>query len=172
VWNEICQSNGKPHSAVQLMSNTFITDAVTGGLLAGTLSTAALVSRGHVEQGSAAAPVNAISHWFWPLRALRRDDVSLRHTATGITVHFLSSLFWSSAFVWLRRRRARPTPGNAVLDAAAVTATAAVVDLKVVPQRLSPGFERRLSPGSVSWVYILFGVGLAVAGSLASRRRY
>jgi hypothetical protein len=154
------------------MSNTFTTETLTGGLLAGTLSTAALISRGHVEQGSAAAPVNAISHWIWPVRALRRDDVSLRHTATGIVVHFLSSLFWSSAFVLLRRLRARPTPGNAVLDAAAVTAAAAVVDLQVVPERLSPGFERRLSPGSVAWVYILFGIGLAVTGSIASRRRH
>jgi hypothetical protein len=74
--------------------------------------------------------------------------------------------------VLLRRLRARPTPGNAVLDAAAVTAAAAVVDLQVVPERLSPGFERRLSPGSVAWVYILFGIGLAVTGSIASRRRH
>jgi hypothetical protein len=152
------------------MSRTFTTDALTSGLLAGSLSTGVLLAQGRREQASAAAPVNAISHWIWPRRALQRDDVSMAHTGTGLALHLGSSLLWSSAFTLLRRMRERPTVANAVVDAAAVTATAALVDLKVVPKRLSPGFEERLSPASVAWVYVLFGAGLAVAACLADRR--
>ena len=39
-----------------------------------------------------------------------------------------------------------------------------------MPQRLSPGFEERLAPSSVAWVYVLFGTGLAVAACLARNR--
>jgi hypothetical protein len=46
-----------------------------------------------------------------------------------------------------------------------------VVDLGLVPERLSPGFERRLSRPSTGLVYLSFGVGLALGGLLALRDR-
>jgi len=47
---------------------------------------------------------------------------------------------------------------------------AALVDLRLVPERLTPGFERRLSRRSLAWTYVGFGAGLALAGLLAQRR--
>jgi hypothetical protein len=144
--------------------------AVTTGLLAGLLSTAILLWRGRAETRNAIAPINAISHWFWPDEALRRDDPSLKHTGTGIALHVGSSLLWSTVYGWLRARRRAPTALNAAVDAAAVTAVAAVVDLAVVPERLTPGFERRLSKPSLATVYGSFAIGLALGGLIALRR--
>jgi hypothetical protein len=144
--------------------------AITDGLLAGLLSSVVLLWRGRADAGRAAAPINAISHWFWPRQALRRNDASLKHTGTGAALHYGSSLLWSTVYGWVRARRQRPTPLNAVLDAAAVTAVAAVVDLAVVPERVTPGFEHRLSPASLTLVYASFAAGLALGGWLALRR--
>ena len=44
----------------------------------------------------------------------------------------------------------------------ALSALAAWVDLAVVPPALSPGFERRLSRGSLCLVYLGFAAGLAL----------
>ena len=65
------------------------------GAAAGSLSAAVLAWRGRVETGSPAAPVNAVSHWFWGREALGRDDATLDHTAAGAAVHYLSALFWA-----------------------------------------------------------------------------
>jgi hypothetical protein len=143
--------------------------AFSSGLAAALLSTA-LTWRGRMEQRSAAAPLNAISHWFWPRSALWRDDVSLRHTGTGIALHLGSSLLWSTVYALLRSARPEPGPVDALGDAAAVTALAATVDLAIVPERLSPGFEHRLRPAGLGWVYGAFAVGLAAAGCFALRR--
>jgi hypothetical protein len=139
---------------------------LTSGMLAATVSAAVLLWRGRRETGNVAAPVNAISHWLWPQKALQNDDVSLRYTATGSAVHYASSMLWAGLYEVIRRRRRRPTAGNACADAAAVTAVAAVVDLKLVPPRLTPGFEHRLTPAGLAMVYGGFALGLAVGGLL------
>jgi len=138
------------------------------GLASGLLSAAALLWRGRAELQRAVGPLNAPSHTMWGDRALRQDGVSLRYTALGTVTHLASAMFWGVVYDLLRRRHARPTMANAVTDAAAVTATAACVDF-VLPQRLTPGFERRLSTGGLVWVYAGFACGLVLGAALAER---
>ena len=140
-----------------------------GGTVAALLSAAMLLWRGR-QDSSAAAPINAISHWLWPRSAMTRDDASLRYTGTGGAVHLASSMLWSAIYGGVRTQRRYPTALNAVTDAAAVTALAAVVDLKLVPERLTPGFQHRLSGRSLFLVYAGFGLGLALTGLAALRR--
>lgn len=137
---------------------------LTDGLLSAAASAAALVWRGRRERHSAAAPLNAVSHIVWSDAALARNDVSLRHTATGAVLHVASALLWGGLYSWLRHRRWRPNAGNAVVDAVAVSALASLVDFKVVPPRLTPGFEHRLSRQGVAWVYVALAAGLALGG--------
>lgn len=141
------------------------------GALAGLLSTAVLAWRGRREEGTAAGALNAPSHWVWGREALRNDDVDLRHTLVGQGVHWASGLLWAGVYGWMQNRRRRPTLANAVGDAALVTAVAALVDLKLTPERFTPGFERRLTPRSLWMVYGSFGLGLAAAGLGALRQR-
>jgi hypothetical protein len=155
----------------QLLSRFPLGTTLSGGALAGLASAAVLMWRGRKDAGSAAAPLNAVSHWFSPRRALREDRASLAFTVPGTAVHMASSLLWASLFGAVRGLRRQPTVANAVADAAAVTSLAAVVDLKLVPERLTPGFERRLSDRSLVMVYGGFAIGLALAGALAARRR-
>lgn len=94
----------------------------------------------------------------------------MRHTGTGFAVHHASSLFWAALYELVQARRRRVSPSTLTMDAAAVTAVAAVVDLKLVPERLTPGFERRLSRPSLAAVYVAFGIGLA-SSALWRRQR-
>jgi hypothetical protein len=143
--------------------------ALVDGLLAALVSGAMLLWRGRADTGRAWPPINAISHWLWPRDAMRRNDASVKHTLTGAAVHYGSSVFWALAYRRLLSRRRHASVLDAAADAAAVTALAAVVDLAVVPKRLTPGFEQRLTRPSITLVYAGFAVGLALGGLLARR---
>ena len=169
------------------MSKTSVwRDAVTSGSAASALSLIALMLGGRRENASAVAPINAVSHWLHGPRAYRVDRTTLAHTALGAGVHHASAIFWGGLYALLLRQMAasRPRPpkrlarGTAasspaltarevVAGAAVVTAVAALTDLRLVPPRLSPGFENRLSSTAVSAVYLAFGAGLALAGMAA-----
>lgn len=136
--------------------------ALRSGSLASIASTGALAASGVRDCQSAYAPINAVSHWLWKDRALRKDDPSLRYTASGYVIHHLASIFWASLFEGMAEATARPRSNKEVLfDAATVAALAAVIDLRCTPERLTPGFERRLSPAPLTAVYVAFGLGLA-----------
>jgi hypothetical protein len=140
------------------------------GFSAGTLSALALLALGRRETGSPWAPLNAVSHMLWGRRAYWRDDPSAAYTLLGTGLHAGSSMLWGGLYTLLRRRRLRPTLANAVSDAALVTAAAAVVDLKLVPARFTPGFEHRLSKGGLGLFYGSFALGLALIGARALSR--
>jgi hypothetical protein len=143
---------------------------VPAGLVASLLSMVGLALRGRAETGSAAAPFNAISHWIYGARALRLDTADMRHTAFGAAVHAGSSVFWATVYEEaVCRREPPPTTTGLVAGAAGVAALAAVTDFALVPERLTPGFEHRLSKRSLVLTYALFAAGLALGG-LAARR--
>jgi hypothetical protein len=136
------------------------------GLASAIVSAAALAWRARQELGRPVAPLNAPSHWLWGDRALRQGGASWRYTGIGGLTHLGSSLFWAALYDQLRRRRRHPTPQNAIADAAVTAGIAAVVDLVVVPRRLTPGFERQLSKRGVAEFYAAFAAGLAIGGLL------
>jgi hypothetical protein len=152
---------------------TLMRGVAASGSAASLLSITALALLGRRDSGSALAPLNAPSHWLFGRRALRQDGASLRYTATGLLTHQLSALFWALFYEGLlhRARPGAPSAARQLGDAALVTAAAAVVDLLVVPERLTPGFEHRLSRGSLALVYAAFGIGLACGGMWVERRR-
>lgn len=146
------------------------TRTLVPGLLASLLSTLVLLWRGHREAASALSPINAVSHWIWPRSAFQHADASARYTGTGLALHTGSALFWAAIYSALQMARPRRDAASAIGDAAVVSAVAAAVDLKFVPERLTPGFERKLSTGSLALVYGSFGLGLAIGGLLLRER--
>lgn len=140
------------------------------GMAAGVLSGLMLGVRSRADTGRFTPAINAPSHWQWGREAIRRTDVTVSRALVGAILHQGAAVFWGALYEYLQSRRARRTAANAALDAALVTSTAAIVDLKVMPPRLTPGLEDRLSNRSLVLVYGLFAVGLALGGSLANRR--
>lgn len=145
-------------------------DGAASGTVAGLTSLGMLAWRGREETGSAFAPVNAPSHWIWRDRALRQNGPSWRYTLVGLLVHQGASVFWGVLYERYLAGRNVAQPAVADLrDAAVATAAAATVDLVMTPRRFTPGFEKRLSPRGLLWVYAGFAVGMAL-GSRALRR--
>ena len=146
--------------------------ALLAGSLGSVLSTVALAAAGRRQAGSAAAPLNAISHWYWKDEALHRQETDLTHTAAGYLTHHGVSIFWAAVHAALAHRRpALRTGAGVVAGAIATSAAACFADFRLAPHRFTPGYEHRLSRSALLAVYAAFAVGLG-AGALALRGRY
>lgn len=145
--------------------------ALVSGAAASALSTVALAACGRREQGSAAGPNNGPSQWVYGRGAAYRRGASLRYTLVGFLVHHLSATGWALLHERVFNNRPRPqTPGERLARAAATAAVANVVDFRLTPKRLRPGFEVQLSKKSLLIVYAAFAVGLALASGRGPRR--
>lgn len=152
--------------------------ALREGAIAGTVatlvSTALLAVIGRRESGSAVAPVNAVSHWLWGDESLHADGADLRHTLTGFVTHHLAAVFWASLYSLLHGHRGEArTPVQALAGGIATSAVAYAVDYHVVPQRLTPGWEHRMTPGSLAAAYGSLALGFTLGALLlgAAHRR-
>lgn len=145
-------------------------EGVVSGSLASILSAAYLAYAGQ-RRGHPAAPVNAVSHWFFGDRALRKDEPSLLYTVSGYLTHHAAAIFWAvlHAKAWGTRREAKK-PLPAAAGAATAAAVACFVDYQLTPKRLTPGFEHRLARPEMANVYACFALGLMV-GSLLMKKR-
>lgn len=151
--------------------STTLREGLIAGSVASLTSAVALLIAGRQQPQDAFAPVNAISHWLWGDEALHRNGPNLRHTAVGYLIHHAASVFWGvlHARAWGERPGTkRPVP--ALAGAAVASGVACFVDYQITPQRLTPGFEHRLSRPALGAVYAAFAVGLAVGSMLAHRR--
>lgn len=137
-----------------------IARAMLSGSAAALVSSLALALAGRREAGSALAPINAVSHWYWGKRAQRQDGASAKYTLMGYLTHHAASIFWALFFERLIGRRR--TPANALASGAAVATLAAAVDYTITPKRLTPGYEARLSVPALVTVYAAFALGLAL----------
>jgi hypothetical protein len=146
-------------------------DGLISGSLASLVSTAVLAARGRSEAGSGYAPINAVSHWLYGDRAAYQDSPSARYTLPGYVIHHGSSLIWGVLYErWFgQRAEARDLP-PALAGAVAVAAMACFVDYKMTPERLQPGFEKRLSTPSMAMVYGGVAAGFVIRGLLMSGR--
>lgn len=144
--------------------------AMVSGSYASLGSSVALLAGGVRDTRSAIAPVNAVSHWLWKDKALRQHKASLRYSLAGYAIHHAASIFWAVFYEKLALRHGRAsTKTQVIADALTVSALACAVDMQCTPERLTPGFERKLSKKSLFVVYVAFGVGLALHALLGRK---
>jgi hypothetical protein len=131
-----------------------------------TIATAGvLASLAYLEGHHPVRTTNATSHWFHGDAAGRSHAFDLRHTATGFATHYAASTFWGVIFQALRNL----TPARPVaVDALGVSALAALVDYAMVPKRLTPGWEKVVTPWSIA---ITYGVMMAALIKTSPRDR-
>jgi hypothetical protein len=149
-----------------------VKDAVLPGSAAAITSALVAAVRGRRDSGSAIAPINAVSHALWGDRAAESSSASFRYTAVGLLIHTGASIFWAAVFEKLFRRAAeRGGIGAPLLYGTALSAVAYVTDYYLVPRRFTPGFEKRVSQGSLLAVYASLAVTLGVAAALRGRKQ-
>jgi hypothetical protein len=145
-------------------------EGIVSGSLASVLSASYLAWAGG-RRGEPAAPLNAVSHWFFGNRSLREDEPSALYTFTGYLTHHAASIFWATlhAKLWGARQQAKQ-PLPALAGGVAAAGVACFVDYQLTPKRLTPGFEHRLGRPEMVNVYACFALGLAIGSMLMKRR--
>jgi hypothetical protein len=151
---------------------TALREGAVTGTIAGVLSAAVLAIIGQRQAGSAVAPINAVSHWIWGEESLQAQEPSLRHTLTGYVTNHLAAIFWAVLYsrAYGHRDEAKQLP-QAVAGGVATSAVAYVVDYHVVPKRLTPGWEHRISPGAMLATYGALAAGFALGALLLQQQR-
>jgi hypothetical protein len=132
-------------SLVQHLRNIARTTTITTAA-----TSAAVTALAKADTHHAAAALNAVSHILWGDDAAKVDDWDVRHTLVGSAINGSAMGAWSILHEALPRAH---TWWGAALKGVLLSATAYVVDYHVVPKRLTPGFERRLSASSMLVTY-------------------
>lgn len=140
------------------------------GITASAATTVAAAVCGALEQNSPLAPVNAVSHIPWGDEAAQQDELSWKYTATGLALNTAAVTSWAAVYEWGCSHLADDDVAGAVTGGAVVSALAYITDYHVVPERLTPGFEKRLSNQSLLGIYATLALSLAL-GRLARPRR-
>lgn len=102
------------------------------------------------------AAIGASSHWLWP-EAGADGRFHPGETGVGIATNLVAAAMWGAVMAATLRRTAAPPLTVAV----AVAVGAAVIDYGVLPRRLSPGWDRVLSPVGVVAGFVALAVGMA-----------
>jgi hypothetical protein len=146
-------------------------DSVVTGAVADLAVGAAIAVFGRRDSGSAIAPVNASSHALWGDEAAHVEQITLRHTLPGLLINAGAGIWWALVFQKLfgaaSDRHGLPA---AVAGGAATAALSYIVDYHLVPRRLTPGWELRISRRSLFMSLGAMGAGLAAGALLAARR--
>jgi hypothetical protein len=144
-----------------------VISALVTGTVASLVSTAALAALAKTEGKQATQPTNSTSHWLHGENAGRYAGIDLAHTGVGLATHQASAIFWALPFeAWLASHPPRSSM-ELLLDAAGMSAIAAVVDYGMTPKRLTPGWELILSKGAIGGAFASLAIGL-VAGAMVS----
>jgi hypothetical protein len=147
------------------MLETFARVALSGTAVS-IVSTIALALAAKAEGRHPVRPTNATGHWFRGDEAAASRKFDAKHTVLGFATHEGASVFWAALFQALRKL----TPGRpAAADAVAVSALAVFVDYLVVPKRLTPGWEKVLTPRSIGLAY--GGMALALWATSSPTRK-
>jgi hypothetical protein len=140
-----------------------ITHGLQGAAYATLGTTAVAALAGEAENRAPLGPINAVSHILFGDEAARHDELSAKHTLSGALLNTAAVGSWAVVGELLFGGDRRPTTLPAALAVGAVVAGLAyVTDYHVVPDRLTPGFEKRVSNKSLLAIYGALAVGLGL----------
>lgn len=145
-------------------------DTAAAGSAATALTTATILCLGAERDATMWAPLNAVSHIAFGDEAAGHTELSAKYTGTGTALNTAAIFSWAAVHAGVMKLLPRQDLAAAAGAGAAVAALAYVTDYHVVPRRLTPGFEKRLSGRSIFWIYSALAAGLA-AGWAANRSR-
>jgi hypothetical protein len=151
--------------------NSLLARALVSGTVS-SLATALVASLMARRSGrSAAEPVNAVGSHLTGAHALWRRDFSLKATLPGVAINLGGCLFWAGVMErWVQRRPLRGT-ADALGRGGITAALAYSVDYLVLPRRLRPGYERKLSRAQLLAVYSVLSITFPARAWLSSRPR-
>jgi hypothetical protein len=146
---------------LRIANHQLLKNAMACGTGASMLSAAVLALYSKHDQNSFAGGMNGPSQWLWGEREAYTREASLKHTLVGYLIHHATSTFWAALYAAAFRNARDKSVSRVLVEAASASAAAYVVDYKLTPKRLRPGFEKHVSGKSMVTVYAAFALGLA-----------
>lgn len=149
-----------------------LVDSIWLGAITGAATSLAAALCGKMELDNPIAPINAISHIVYGDEAAQADDLSLKYTLTGLALNDVAHGSWAVLYELFFGEAAEQ--GNvtvSLLGGAGIAGFAYILDYHIVPRRLTPGLEKRLSSRSLFIIYVVFALCLGVGGLLRKRSR-
>jgi len=102
--------------------------------------------------------------------AVNAEGIDAKHTLAGAGINAAAVTMWAGVHELLFGKWARKGPAEAIVSGAAVSALAYAVDYHVVPKRLTPGFEKKLSSSGLFTTYAVLALSFA-AGALIDKEK-
>jgi len=137
-------------------------DSLVTGSAASVATTATIALCGARELKNAIAPINAVSHILWGDNAAQQDSTSVKYTLSGLALNAAACFSWTIIYEKLCGESAEENPSAALAGGALVSLLAYVVDYHVVPKRLTPGLEKRLSCKSLIAIYAVLALSMSI----------
>ena len=154
------------HDAGRTWGGT-LQDALVAGSIVCVVTAAVAALRGMSDSGSAVAPINATSHVVHGPEAGRVDVPDFKHTVLGLAINAGASVFWATLYERLFAGAGnRSDVGKALLGGGVVAATAYLVDYHLMPKRLTPGWEARVSGRSLAMIFGAMALSLPMRNLL------
>lgn len=144
-----------------------LVDAAVSGTIGGAATAATAAACGARDSGSAIAAINAVSHILWGSDASNVRVADAKHTLPGLLLNAGAGIFWAVIYENVFGEAADDGDATkALLGGGAVAALAYVTDYHVVPKRLTPGWEERVSNRSLALIYAALALSFPVRGFL------
>ena len=137
--------------------------ALIAGASASAATTLTVALAGIAAQGSPWPALNSVSKMVRGNHAPWRNELSWKFTGTGALLNAAAVFSWAAVYAVLRGPRTRTDYAKAVTAGAATSALAYVIDYHIVPDRFTPGFEKRLPDRSLGLIYAALALGLAAS---------
>src|SRR3954470_20558523 len=129
-------------------------DVMATGTFAAAGTTVAVAACGQWENNDAIGPLDAVSHIIWGEEAFAANEFDVKHTLAGVALNAAAVFSWAVIHELLVGEQAdRGDVVSCLIGGLAVSALAYVTDYYIVPKRLTPGFEEKLSGGSLCLIY-------------------
>ena len=142
-------------------------DALVTGSIVCVVTVAAAAFRGMTDSSSAVAPINATSHVVYGAEAGDVVALDWKHTMLGLAINAGASVFWATLYERLFGRAGnRSDVGRSLLGGGVVAALAYFVDYHLMPKRLTPGWEERVSVRSLAMIFGAMALSLPMRSIL------
>ncbi len=142
------------------MFTQLLTRGLKTGLALAATTTATIMFLSDKETQSPWAAINAIAHAVDGDGNEQPLNHSPRESRLGVLINGTAMAAWG---VLYEGALTVTNTSSSPLTAALATATAYVIDYKIVPKRFTPGIEKRLSQSSVLLIYAVLGVTFALS---------
>ncbi len=138
-----------------------LTEGAALGLAVTGTTLVAVAIAGQLERGDPFDPINAVSHVVLGDKVIGRGGFRPTETTIAIATHGAAMISWGV----LHEAAFGKAPAPASFALGLLTAgIAAVTDFVIVPKRLTPGIEHRLSPAAMLATYAVLGLTLGLSG--------